>query len=48
MRIINTYITAWPGGKDYADSFLNNIGDTVACALGWLVADYLLAVRPSV
>ena len=43
MNFINTYIKAWPGGKPAADSLLNNVGDTVFSALGWLLADYLLA-----
>ncbi len=47
MKIINTYITAWPGGKSFADSFINRFGDTLSAALGWLIADYLLAVKPS-
>ena len=43
MDFINTYIKAWPGGKPAADSLINNFGDTVCSALGWLLADYLLA-----
>lgn len=38
MHVINTYITAWPGGKPSADSLLNRFGDTVFAALGWWVA----------
>ncbi len=36
---INTYLTYWPGGKPSADTFLNNIGDTIFGILGWLLAD---------
>ncbi len=43
MHFINTYISAWPGGKPYADSIINRIGDTIYSILGWLLADYLLA-----
>ncbi len=42
MHFINTYITAWPGGKPYADSLLNNTGDTVFSILGWVAADMTL------
>jgi hypothetical protein len=42
MYFINTYITAWPGGKSAADSLLNNIGDTVYAILGWIAADMTL------
>ncbi len=42
MRWINTYIKMWPGGKPYADSLLNNFGDTVFAILGWMVADQSL------
>jgi hypothetical protein len=38
MRWINTYATWWPGGKPYADTVKNSIGDTVATMLGWWVS----------
>jgi len=46
MKFINTYIIhpglfSWPGGKDYADSFLNNVGDTIFFAIGWILSAYL-------
>jgi len=43
MHIINTYITAWPGGKSFPDTFLNSqIGDNLSAAVGWWAADALL------
>jgi hypothetical protein len=42
MRLINHYITMWPGGKPEADSVLNSVGDTVFSAIGWVAADQLL------
>ncbi len=42
MDFINKYITWWPGGKDYADTLLNNLGDTVYAAAGWVAADWTL------
>jgi hypothetical protein len=41
IHFINNYMPFWPGGKEKADSLLNNVGDTVFAILGWLVA-YLL------
>lgn len=42
MSLINRYVgTLWPGGKPYADAFINSVGDTVATAIGWLVAYWL-------
>jgi hypothetical protein len=41
MRFINNTLTAWPGGKPKADSFLNCVGDTVAFAMGWIAANAL-------
>lgn len=38
MHFINTYLPFWPGGKPSADSFTNNIGDTLFFILGWIVA----------
>jgi hypothetical protein len=38
MHFINTWITVWPGGKPSADSWTNIFGDTVAAAVGWLIA----------
>jgi len=38
MAFINQYITIWPGGKPYADSYLNNLGDTFGAIIGWLSA----------
>lgn len=42
MNIINTYFHGyWPGGKPYADSYLNILGDNIVAILGWLSAYYL-------
>lgn len=41
MNIINKYLTIWPGGKPFADSKINSIGDTILTAIGWLCAYYL-------
>ena len=37
MKIINNF-TSWPGGKNYRDSFINSVGDTVFFILGWYIA----------
>lgn len=36
--IINKYLTFWPGGKPYKDSFINSVGDTLFSILGWYSA----------
>lgn len=42
MNIINTVLKGvWPGGKPYADSLINNIGDTIGVLFGWVVASLL-------
>jgi len=41
MYFINNYITFWPGGKPYTDSFINNIGDTIGIIVGWCLAYYI-------
>jgi len=39
VKFINTWLkNIWPGGKPYADSYINSIGDQVFSMLGWLVA----------
>lgn len=40
MEIINK-IPYWPGGKQFADSPINMVGDTVGAWVGWKVANYL-------
>ena len=40
IKIINQ-IPYWPGGKQFADSPLNMVGDTAAAWVGWKVANYL-------
>lgn len=42
MLFINTiFKDIWPGGKPYADSVVNSLGDSLAIGAGWLVAYYL-------
>lgn len=41
MKIIN-YISFWPGGKPYRDSYINNLGDTTFFVIGWITA-YLVS-----
>ncbi len=42
IRFINeTLKGVWPGGKPKADSFVNNVGDTVTFSLGWITAQLL-------
>jgi hypothetical protein len=41
MKLINK-ITIWPGGKEKADSFINNVGDQFYASLGWLFTDIVL------
>lgn len=43
VRLINTYmiepgIFGWPGDKRNPDSVINQLGDTITFALGWVVA----------
>lgn len=38
MKIINEYITFWPGGKPASDTLINILGDTFYAALGWYIA----------
>ena len=40
MEIINKF-KYWPGGKNYADSYINRLGDTTGAIIGWLSAYYL-------
>ena len=40
MEVIK-YIPYWPGGKRFADSPYNMVGDTAAAWVGWKVANYL-------
>jgi len=46
MGIINRFFVknkhfSWPGGKNKPDAFINNVGDTIFFAVGWLSAHYL-------
>jgi hypothetical protein len=39
MQFINKYFTAWPGGKQHPDSFMNSmIGDNISSIVGWIFA----------
>jgi hypothetical protein len=40
MVFINKF-SNWPGGKDYADSLTNSIGDTLFFIFGWYLANRL-------
>jgi len=40
MQIINRS-GFWPGGKTYADSVINSVGDTIGALTGWFSAYYL-------
>lgn len=47
-KIINRYITIWPGGKTHSDSLVNSISDTIFTIIGWLFSYYLdLQFRPT-
>lgn len=38
IYFINTYIRFWPGGKPKADSYINQVSDTVMIMIGWYVS----------
>lgn len=46
MYYINNYLPLWPGGKPSADTFINNVGDTIAAAVGWILSFWLLKHHP--
>ena len=41
IKIINTYLTMWPGGKPKSDQIINRFGDTIGAIIGWVSAYYL-------
>jgi hypothetical protein len=41
MRVINKYITFWPGGKTHPDNILNQCGDVLSGSIGWLLAKWI-------
>lgn len=42
MEFINLYtLNYWPGGKPYADSFINSFGDTIFALSGWIFASII-------
>jgi hypothetical protein len=40
MMIIRN-IKIWPGGKETADTLINNLGDQFYASLGWLLSYYI-------
>lgn len=38
MKFINSYFPLWPGGKPYADSFVNQFTDTIFTMIGWYLS----------
>jgi len=40
-HFIRSGVFRWPGGKNYADSYLNIFGDTVFFVIGWCVSAFL-------
>ena len=40
MKFINTYFSLWPGGKPYADSFINQFSDTIMTMIGWYISQF--------
>jgi hypothetical protein len=41
MNFITYHFTLWPGGKTFADSHLNMLGDTIFFLAGFLSAQFL-------
>lgn len=37
IYFIDHYLTFWPGGKRYADSWENILGDNVFAIIGWFI-----------
>jgi hypothetical protein len=40
MEIIRSF-PLWPGGKTHADSIINQVSDTLASILGWMLPSFL-------
>lgn len=43
IHFINRFFSSkgifrWPGGKNYSDLLINNIGDTISFIIGWYIA----------
>lgn len=36
-------IKLWPGGKSFADSNINQLGDTIFVAIGWYIAKLVMS-----
>ncbi len=41
MWFINKMFPIWPGGKEHADSIVNNISDIIFTGIGWIVSQRL-------
>ena len=41
MYYINHHLPLWPGGKEYADTWINRLGDIIIGHLGWMLAYWL-------
>ena len=41
MRFINKWLKFWPGGKPWADSYLNRVGDVFSGMVGWFIAYFI-------
>jgi membrane glycosyltransferase len=41
MWFINNLIPFWPGGKNHADSLVNNISDIIFTGIGWIISHRL-------
>lgn len=46
MHFISNYIKIWPGGKTFADTKINSIGDIISTVIGWLFAKYINDIFP--
>ena len=38
MKCINNYVSWWPGGKPRADSYINQLSDTLMTMIGWYLS----------
>lgn len=40
MKFINEYFPLWPGGKPYADTYINQASDILMTMIGWYLSFY--------